>query len=152
MRASSIRRVLCLWLTSSRVAPKSKEMRLLQHSAKPGLKPPAFQKAKSACACLIFPRPIWAWPAESVQKPWADSKIMATAQIQQAQELVDFWLEAGPAAWFTKDPEFDARFKQRFLSLHQAAARGELDNWADQAVGSLALVLLLDQFPRNAFR
>jgi len=77
---------------------------------------------------------------------------MATAQIQQAQELVDFWLEAGPAAWFTKDPEFDARFKQRFLSLHQAAARGELDNWADQAVGSLALVLLLDQFPRNAFR
>src|SRR5690606_8318203 len=77
---------------------------------------------------------------------------MVMAQLQQAQELVDFWLEAGPGAWFTKNPDFDARFKLRFLSLHHAAARGELDDWMEYAVGSLALVLLLDQFPRNAFR
>ncbi|NYT59624.1 DUF924 family protein [Alcaligenaceae bacterium] len=77
---------------------------------------------------------------------------MTTAQIQQAQELVDFWLKAGPEAWFAKNPDFDADFKQRFLSLHMAAVRGELDSWMEQPVGSLALVLLLDQFPRNAFR
>ncbi|WP_306669570.1 DUF924 family protein [Pollutimonas harenae] len=74
------------------------------------------------------------------------------AQLQRAQALVDFWLEAGSRAWFAKNPDFDARFKQQFLSLHQTAARGELDSWMEQAVGSLALVLLLDQFPRNAFR
>ncbi len=77
---------------------------------------------------------------------------MSRVRFPQAQELVDFWLEAGPQAWFTKDPDFDARFSQQFLGLHQAAARGELDGWLDDAVGSLALVLLLDQFPRNAFR
>ncbi|WP_370632130.1 DUF924 family protein [Pusillimonas sp. MFBS29] len=74
------------------------------------------------------------------------------AQIQQAQELVDFWRQAGPDAWFTKNPDFDAEFKRRFSSMYQAAARGELDGWLEQPVGSLALVLVLDQFPRNAFR
>ena len=64
----------------------------------------------------------------------------------------DFWLQAGPSAWFTKNPDFDAAFKQKFLSLHQAAARGELDDWAHHPSSCLALVLLLDQFPRNAFR
>jgi len=77
---------------------------------------------------------------------------MTEARFPQAQALVDFWLGAGPGVWFTKNPEFDAQFKRQFLELHQAAARGELDEWLDDAVGSLALVLLLDQFPRNAFR
>src|SRR5690606_9980739 len=77
---------------------------------------------------------------------------MATSSFPQAQALVDFWREAGPSAWFAKDPDFDARFKRQFIDLHHAAARGELLEWRDEAVGSLALVLLLDQFPRNAFR
>src|SRR5690606_31970408 len=77
---------------------------------------------------------------------------MNITQFQQAQTLVDFWRDAGPAAWFAKNPDFDATFKQRFLSLHQAAARGELADWINHPVSSLALVLLLDQFPRNSFR
>ena len=69
-----------------------------------------------------------------------------------AQSVVDFWNEAGEALWFGKDPGFDARFRARFLTLHEAATRGELARWTSTADGALALVILLDQFPRNAFR
>ena len=57
-----------------------------------------------------------------------------------------------PSQWFAHDPAFDTRFRERFLLAHQAAARRELDAWAATAQGSLALLILLDQFPRNAFR
>jgi uncharacterized protein (DUF924 family) len=66
--------------------------------------------------------------------------------------VVDFWREAGPGRWFAKDPAFDRQFRERFLSEHEAAARGQLVHWQTSATGALALVLLLDQFPRNAFR
>jgi uncharacterized protein (DUF924 family) len=69
-----------------------------------------------------------------------------------AAALIAFWTEAGPARWFKKDDAFDQAFRDRFLALHEAAARGELAHWSDTAEGALALVLLLDQFPRNAFR
>ena len=67
-------------------------------------------------------------------------------------DLVAFWKEAGPSKWFAKDDAFDARFRERFEAAHFAAARRELDPWAGTAEGSLALLILLDQFPRNAFR
>jgi uncharacterized protein (DUF924 family) len=67
-------------------------------------------------------------------------------------EVVEFWRGAGPRMWFAKDAEFDRRFRERFLGLHEAAARGELDAWRASSEGVLALCLLLDQFPRNAFR
>ena len=66
--------------------------------------------------------------------------------------MVAFWKESGPGLWFAKDPAFDERFRDRFLQAHEAAAAGGLADWADTPYGSLALVLLLDQFPRNAFR
>jgi len=69
-----------------------------------------------------------------------------------AMAIVDFWREAGPGRWFAKDPAFDRTFRDRFLSLHEAATRGELVDWLVTPEGALALVLLLDQFPRNAFR
>jgi uncharacterized protein (DUF924 family) len=69
-----------------------------------------------------------------------------------ALEVVSFWREAGPALWFAKDAQFDARFRDRFLRQHEAAARGELMHWQSTPEGALALVILLDQFPRNAFR
>ena len=69
-----------------------------------------------------------------------------------AAEVVQFWRDAGEKAWFRKDDAFDAEFRARFLGLHEAAARGELDDWASTAEGALALILLLDQFPRNCFR
>jgi uncharacterized protein (DUF924 family) len=66
--------------------------------------------------------------------------------------VLRFWRDAGPARWFRPDPAFDATFRSRFLDAHEAAAAGRLADWADTADGALALVLLLDQFPRNAFR
>jgi uncharacterized protein (DUF924 family) len=69
-----------------------------------------------------------------------------------AQDVVAFWREAGPGKWFRKDEAFDAEFRQRFLAAHEEAARGALDAWKDSPEGALALLILLDQFPRNAFR
>jgi uncharacterized protein (DUF924 family) len=67
-------------------------------------------------------------------------------------DLIGFWRAAGFERWFEKDEAFDAAFRDRYLALHEAAARGDLDGWAESADGALALILLLDQFPRNAFR
>ncbi len=68
------------------------------------------------------------------------------------EEVVAFWRDAGPERWFEKDPAFDARFRRRFSDRHFQAAARALDDWAATAPGMLALLLLLDQFPRNAFR
>lgn len=70
----------------------------------------------------------------------------------EAREVLKFWRAAGPALWFAKDEKFDARFRDRFLVAHEAAARGELEHWLASPEGALSLVILLDQFPRNAFR
>ena len=69
----------------------------------------------------------------------------------RASDVVDFWREAGPKAWFAKDDAFDLRCRA-FESAHHAAARRELDAWESSAEGALALCLLLDQFPRNLYR
>lgn len=70
----------------------------------------------------------------------------------EAVAVVAFWEEAGPKMWFAKDPEFDRRFRERFLSHYEMAARGGLAAWLETPDGALALVLLLDQYPRNSFR
>jgi uncharacterized protein (DUF924 family) len=75
-----------------------------------------------------------------------------TARIATAEDVVDFWREAGPSRWYRKDEVFDRAFHDRFLATHEAAARGELDDWLAAPGGALALCILLDQFPRNAFR
>ncbi|MGV9010049.1 DUF924 family protein [Brevundimonas sp.] len=67
-------------------------------------------------------------------------------------DVVGFWKEAGPKKWFAKDEAFDAEFRRRFHDAHVAAARRELDHWMDTPDGALALMILLDQFPRNSFR
>ena len=66
--------------------------------------------------------------------------------------VVAFWRDAGAGKWFTKDAGFDAEIAARFEPAHYAAARGELAHWADSWHGALALLLLLDQFPRNIWR
>lgn len=81
----------------------------------------------------------------------ADSYREALAPAE-AREVVAFWEGAGPALWFAKEDAFDRRFRERFLALHESAARGDLDGWNATPEGALALVILLDQFPRNAFR
>jgi len=78
----------------------------------------------------------------------------------RAQAILDFWF--GPPtspdygkpreAWFEKDPEFDEAIRHHFLADYEAAAAGECDRWQDTPAECLALVILLDQFPRNMFR
>jgi uncharacterized protein (DUF924 family) len=69
-----------------------------------------------------------------------------------ADDIVTFWKQAGYDRWFAKDDDFDADFHGRFLDDHVAAARRERDAWSSAPEGSLALMILLDQFPRNCFR
>ncbi|CAN7363791.1 DUF924 family protein [Variovorax paradoxus] len=77
---------------------------------------------------------------------------MNPAELPTARDIVGFWRQAGPERWFAKNEAFDAQFRERFLAAHEAAARGELDHWAQGAEGALALLVLLDQFPRNTWR
>jgi uncharacterized protein (DUF924 family) len=68
-------------------------------------------------------------------------------------ETLRFWYEeAGPENWWRKSDAFDALVLDRFAATHEAAARGDLDHWAETPEGALALVIVLDQFPRNMFR
>jgi uncharacterized protein (DUF924 family) len=69
-----------------------------------------------------------------------------------AQEVIAFWRDAGREKWFVKDEALDAELKARFTDLHFAAARNECSDWCDTPDGTLALLILLDQFPRNMFR
>ncbi|WP_279480773.1 DUF924 domain-containing protein [Aureimonas sp. SK2] len=68
------------------------------------------------------------------------------------QTIVDFWRDLGPERWFVKDDELDETITQRFGDVYERAAQGEFDHWAEEPNGALALVILLDQFPRNMFR
>jgi uncharacterized protein (DUF924 family) len=75
-------------------------------------------------------------------------------------EILDTWFgppdstEFGHARrlWFKKDPTFDATLSYRFGDLLEEALAGNLAHWSDSAPGILALIVLLDQFPRNCFR
>jgi uncharacterized protein (DUF924 family) len=67
-------------------------------------------------------------------------------------DVIGFWRSAGPAKWFKKNPAFDEAIRLKFEPTHHAAARGAYDGWAKTAEGALALLILLDQFPRNLYR
>jgi uncharacterized protein (DUF924 family) len=66
--------------------------------------------------------------------------------------VLSFWREAGPGRWYDADPEFDALIRARFLATHKAAAAGKLAAGERTPEGALALLIALDQFPRNMFR
>ena len=79
---------------------------------------------------------------------------------EQAKRILDFWFGTPEQAsygkprqiWFIKKPEFDREVEARFLSDYEQAAAGNLDTWKSSPLSCLALILLLDQFPRNMFR
>ncbi len=77
---------------------------------------------------------------------------LVTAADDRAVAVNTFWRDAKLEKWFARDPEFDAEFRRRFEHLHFAAAARELDDWMKSAEGALALMILLDQFPRNSYR
>ncbi len=69
------------------------------------------------------------------------------------KDLLDFWFAAGmQKRWFRASPTLDDEIRQRFETSWQAATMHELDHWADDPEGALALAILLDQFPLNMFR
>jgi len=78
------------------------------------------------------------------------------------EEILQFWFadaaqapakaEARVSLWFTASAETDAQCRERFGTAVEAAARGELDSWTQAPRPALALVVLLDQFPRNIWR
>ncbi|MBO6756820.1 MAG: DUF924 domain-containing protein [Roseibium sp.] len=67
-------------------------------------------------------------------------------------DVLDFWWQAGPPKWFASDDAFDQSCKDRFGDTVEAALSGALDHWAETPAGALALILVLDQLPRNIFR
>lgn len=72
-----------------------------------------------------------------------------------AQAVLDFWFPSPAgfrAEWFRKDAAFDETIRARFGTLVETALDGGLHEWESDAAGSLARILLLDQFPRNLFR
>jgi uncharacterized protein (DUF924 family) len=76
------------------------------------------------------------------------------ARDPRAQQVLQFWFGSGDRdkRWFEKNPAFDAEIRARFLPLYEQAVRGELGRWTDERPDFLALIVLLDQFPRNMFR
>jgi uncharacterized protein (DUF924 family) len=68
------------------------------------------------------------------------------------EEIVTFWREAGPDKWYSVDPALDIEIRARFEALWQAARTGACTDWEATAEGTLALLIVLDQFPRNMFR
>ena len=72
--------------------------------------------------------------------------------VANPNDVLHFWRAAGPTKWFKHDRRFDTAIQLKFEPVHHAAARGEYDAWAETAEGALALLILLDQFPRNLYR
>lgn len=69
------------------------------------------------------------------------------------EEIVSFWVdEVGPEGWYKAEDALDDTIRSRFLETWEAAREGALDHWQCSRVGSLALLILCDQFPRNMFR
>jgi uncharacterized protein (DUF924 family) len=69
-----------------------------------------------------------------------------------ANEVLKFWFGRNRKAWFEKNPAFDEEIRRRFLQQYELGAADALGAWKQAPASCLALVVLLDQFPRNMFR
>lgn len=75
------------------------------------------------------------------------------ARLPGRDAVIAFWFgELEPVQWFRQDAELDEQIRERFATLHQAAAAGELWQWRETPEGRVAEILVLDQFSRNLFR
>ena len=73
--------------------------------------------------------------------------------IPGAQAVLDFWFVETPSEKrFKKDQVFDQLIKDKFLKDYELASSNEYDDWQDTPMGTLALIILFDQFSRNMFR
>ncbi len=75
------------------------------------------------------------------------------ADSQLIKEILNFWIkEVGRDRWFRSSKELDLEIRERFEEMWHQAVAGDLDGWAEKPDGALALIILLDQLPRNMFR
>ena len=71
----------------------------------------------------------------------------------KAQKIIDFWFKETPfEKRFKSDENFDQQIKDKFLKDYELASQNEYDDWQDQPMSCLALVIIFDQFSRNLFR
>ena len=71
----------------------------------------------------------------------------------RTKKILDFWFkETPPKKRFQKHKDFDALIRNFFLKDYELASINEYDDWQDSPLGSLALIILFDQFSRNMFR
>lgn len=71
----------------------------------------------------------------------------------KVEDILNFWfMEIGPDRWFTPDEALDHRLQREYSEIYQKAFSGELKKWEETPESMLALVILLDQFPRRMFR
>lgn len=109
-------------------------------------------------------RPVAVRPKERLRARAADVPALVEleafpAEAETPDDVLTFWFGEGfrtkatfRDAWFVKSPFFDAEVRRVLLPLHERAARGELSAWTEHPESALAVVLLLDQVPRNVFR
>ena len=72
---------------------------------------------------------------------------------KKAQEILDFWFKETPSEMhFKKDEKFDQKIRDKFLKDYEVASKNDYDDWQDNPMSCLALVILFDQFSRNMFR
>ena len=78
---------------------------------------------------------------------------MVNSQNVTAEDIISFWFnEITPQDWWKKDDDFDQKITDDFHTVYKKAAAGELYDWRNQPLSSLAEIIILDQFPRNMFR
>lgn len=71
----------------------------------------------------------------------------------EPKDILAFWFsEQVKPLWFNSTAAFDEEIRQRFLDVYQAALKKQLVNWGSTPQGSVALIIVLDQFPLNMFR
>lgn len=71
---------------------------------------------------------------------------------QLAVGILDFWTEVGMAGWYSESADFDDKVRSKYKEAWTDAMAGKFSHWKLEAGSSLALIILLDQFPRNMFR
>lgn len=85
-------------------------------------------------------------------KPCNKEVFLSTETIKPT-DILDYWYsEFMQKHWFASTPALDAEIREKYQSLWERAAAGDLDHWQDSPEGALALVIVLDQFPLNMFR
>ena len=73
--------------------------------------------------------------------------------MSEIERILAFWLEEiGPKGWYERDDAVDAKIVRDYAGVWHDAMAGRLHGWQEDARGTLALLVLTDQFPRNMFR